>query len=101
VPRVLAESAGLPASNVISALSAAHAAGKSSAGIDCDGDSVTGILADAAAAGIRDSVAVKLSALRLASEVAITILRVDNIIMAKAAGGPKPRAAGPQDGGDD
>ena len=101
VPRVLAESAGLAASDTMSLLSAAHAAGQHAAGIDCSGSSKTGLLEDAAAAGVRDSLAVKVSALRLASEAAITVLRVDNIIMAKQAGGPKPRQAGPQDGGDD
>jgi T-complex protein 1 subunit theta len=30
-------------------------------------------------------------ALRLASEAAITILRIDQIIVAKPAGGPKPQ----------
>ena len=97
MPRVLAESAGLPATNVVTALAAAHAAGKSAAGVDVDGESATGVIEDVLAAGIRDSAAVKLSALRLASEVAITVLRVDQIIMSKQAGGPKPRAPGAPD----
>lgn len=36
-------------------------------------------------------------ALRLASDAAVTVLKVDQIIMAKQAGGPKPRAPGPMD----
>jgi alpha-beta hydrolase superfamily lysophospholipase len=46
---------------------------------------------DAAAAEIYDLYATKLNALRLAVDSAITVLRVDQIIMAKQAGGPKPR----------
>lgn len=100
VPRILAENAGLDPVAVISELYAAHTAGGkgAGAGVDIDGDKPT---KDAAAAGIWDSLAVKLSAMRLAADAAITILRVDTIIMAKQAGGPKPRAPGPADGGDD
>ena len=43
----------------------------------------------------------KLSALRLASEVAITMLRIDSLIIARSAGGPKPREPGAQDADDD
>jgi T-complex protein 1 subunit theta len=71
----------------------AHAAGKSSTGVDIEGEGVK----DAAAAGILDCLAVKASALRLAAETAITVLRVDTIIMSKQAGGPKPRQPGAPD----
>jgi T-complex protein 1 subunit theta len=93
VPRTLAENSGQNATDVISALYAAHAAGKTTVGVDIDG----GLTKDAAAAGICDSTVVKASALRLASDTAITILRVDQIIMSKQAGGPKPKAPGPAD----
>ena len=98
VPRVLAENSGRDPADVISALYAAHAGGAAAAGVDVDGDALT---LDAEKSGIYDLYATKLSALRLASEAAITVLRVDTIIMSKAAGGPKPRAPGPADGGDD
>lgn len=49
------------------------------------------VVADALAAGIQDHLETKLSAIRLGADAAITVLRVDQIIMAKAAGGPKPR----------
>jgi len=49
------------------------------------------------ALGVFDHYAAKASALKLASDAAITILRVDQIIMMKQAGGPKPRAPGPMD----
>ena len=46
---------------------------------------------DAAAAGIFDIYSSKLNALRLAVDAALTILRVDQIVMSKPAGGPKPK----------
>ena len=44
---------------------------------------------DTVAAGVVDVLATKLSAVKLAADAAITVLRVDTIIMAKPAGGPK------------
>jgi len=93
VPRTLAENAGLKASEVISALYAAHARGEGTVGVNINSEGEANLL-DAAGAGVLDSLVVKSSALRLAFDAAITVLRVDQIIMAKAAGGPKPR--GPQ-----
>ena len=55
---------------------------------------------DAKASGIVDSLSAKSSAIHLAVDAALTILRVDQIIMAKPAGGPKPRAPGSQDADD-
>lgn len=91
VPRTLAENAGLKASETMAALYAAHASGQVSACVNVMGDD-RGSVVDGAADGILDSAAVKISALRLAFDAAITVLRVDQIIMAKQAGGPKPRA---------
>jgi T-complex protein 1 subunit theta len=92
-PRTLAENSGQSERDVITALYVAHAAGKSAQGVDIEG----GMTLDASAAGILDSLAVKASAMRLASEAAITVLRVDQIIMSKQAGGPKPRQPGAPD----
>lgn len=96
VPRTLAENSGMVEREVITALYVAHAAGKSAEGVDVEGEG-TCSTKDAAAAGIMDSFAVKLSAMRLACETAITVLRVDQIIMSKQAGGPKPRQQGAPD----
>ena len=93
VPRVLAENSGRDAIKVLSALYSAHAKGEKGAGVSVDDGSVV----DQAAAGVVDSLAVKESAFQLAVDAAITVLRVDLIIMAKAAGGPK---APPQGGHD-
>ncbi|RLN52970.1 hypothetical protein BBJ28_00017454 [Nothophytophthora sp. Chile5] len=88
VPRILAENSGQMATEVISSMYAAHAAGNESAGVDVD---ETHVISDALSKGIWDHLETKMSAIRLGADAAITVLRVDQIIMAKAAGGPKPR----------
>jgi len=85
VPRTLAENSGQLATEAISALYAAHQAGETNHGVDI-GD---GSAQDMFAAGLLDVLATKRSAVKLAADAAITVLRVDTIIMAKQAGGPK------------
>jgi T-complex protein 1 subunit theta len=122
VPRSLAESAGLDATRVLATLYTAHHKalhqskedGKSSSsegddddessedddadwatGVDLENNDGTGVL-DAQEEGIMDLLAAKRSAIQLATEAARTVLSVDQIIVARQAGGPKP----PQPGGD-
>lgn len=83
VARTLAENAGLDAANIVAALYAAHKSGKPNAGINVvDGkvDDETGVL---------DLLWTKKEAIRQATEAAVTVLRVDQIIMAKPAGAKK------------
>lgn len=116
VPRTLAESAGLDATEVLSLLYTAHhrtntaddsseedeEEGSSSeeeesywnTGVDLEIGSSDGTL-DAVDEGILDLMASKSSAIRLASETARTVLSVDQIIVARQAGGPKPPAPNP------
>ena len=124
IPRTLAESAGLDATEVLASLYAAHhnsalggKKGKSSKepddseeeddddddddddedededdwtlGVDVENDDKTGTL-DAQEAGILDLLVSKQWAIRLATEAARTVLSVDQIIVARQAGGPKP-----------
>lgn len=101
IPKTLAENAGQDPTVVISNLYAAHKRGEVNAGIDINNKTR---VADMHANKVYDTYAAKLQALRLATDVAITILRVDSVIMSKQAGGPK-KAAGqqggaPQGGGD-
>lgn len=84
VPSTLSENGGQTATEVISSLYAAHEAGDKSAGVNVEGG-----IHDMRTAGILDVLATKRSAVKLAADAAITILRVDTIIMAKPAGGPK------------
>lgn len=92
VPRVLAENSGQKATQVIAALYSAHAKGQKAAGVDIKNK---GVLENAHNAGISDLYYTKKSAFDLAVEAALTVLRVDQIIMAKRAGGPKPRGDNP------
>eukprot|EP00879_Flechtneria_rotunda_P006004 GHRR01006316.1.p1 GENE.GHRR01006316.1~~GHRR01006316.1.p1 ORF type:complete len:543 (+),score=202.26 GHRR01006316.1:701-2329(+) len=94
VPRTIAENSGLPASEVIARLYAAHSAGQVNTGVDIE----TGAARDLAQEGIMDVYAAKWWAVKLATDAVVTVLKVDQIIMAKQAGGPKPRAG---DGDDD
>eukprot|EP00887_Chlorella_sp_A99_P001971 scaffold18.g1971.t1 len=94
VPRTIAENSGLPATDAVAALYAAHAGGAAAAGLDVE----TGAAVDlGGAAGIYDLFSAKWWALKLATEAAVTVLRIDQIIMAKVAGGPRPRAGGGDD----
>ena len=106
IPRTLAENAGWDAARVVANLQAAHATHATSEakdticdiGVDVDReDAVYGSSDKEGLEGITgmkekavvDLFAPKLSAIRLAIDVVITILKIDQIIMSKPAGGPK------------
>jgi len=91
VPRTLAENSGQSATEMATALYAAHAKGQAAAGVNIE----KGGILNATEAGIQDLYYTKKSAIDLAVEAALTVLRVDQIIMAKRAGGPKPRGDNP------
>lgn len=98
-PKVLADNCGAPDQETLSNLLAAHTEGKTNAGFDCEGDGSNVI--NAAEKEIYDLYLTKYWALKYATSAANQILRVDQIIMAKRAGGPKARGMGPQDPDDD
>lgn len=122
IPRTLAESAGLDATEVLASLYAAHHKSSASTkyprnannnnasasasddddddeeeeeeegdwcvGVDVENEDGTGTL-DAKEEGILDLLVSKQWAIRLATEAARTVLSVDQIIVARQAGGPK------------
>ncbi|OCL03646.1 T-complex protein 1 [Glonium stellatum] len=100
IPRTLAESAGLDATEVLSRLYTAHAAQKGrkddewTVGVDIENEDKTGTL-DAKEEGILDLWITKSWAIKLATEAARTVLSVDQIIVARQAGGPKPPGPNP------
>jgi len=102
VPRTLAENAGLPAEDVVSALYAAHKEGATDAGVDIDAETPPAVrrttIPDAnrpgSAVTILDAFASKDWAIKLATEAAISVLRVDSIIVAKQAGLAPPKRQG-------
>ncbi|CAO3597678.1 unnamed protein product [Absidia cylindrospora] len=90
VPRTLCDNAGMDATATLSRLYAAHyQESDSGATIGVDVENNNDGTLDAVKANIFDIVAAKYWALKLATDTAITILRVDQIIMSKPAGGPK------------
>ncbi|KAL1655731.1 T-complex protein 1 subunit theta [Didymella pomorum] len=94
IPRTLANSAGLDATEILARLYVAHGAQKGkkddewTVGVDIENDDGTGTL-DAKAEGILDLWVSKSWAVKLATEAARTVLSVDQIIVARQAGGPK------------
>jgi len=91
-PKILAETAGVSGTELISKLYAQHQQGNKNVGFDIKGEGVSTL--DAAEAGILDLLITKYWAMKYAVSAACTVLRVDQIIMAKRAGGPKPPAGG-------
>ncbi|CAL5343450.1 unnamed protein product [Camellia sinensis] len=85
VPKTLAENAGLNAMEIISSLYAEHASGNSKVGIDLE----EGVCKDVSPMNVWDLHVTKFFALKYAADAACTVLRVDQIIMAKPAGGPR------------
>ncbi|KAI9501185.1 T-complex protein 1 theta subunit [Coemansia spiralis] len=92
--RTLGDNAGVDSTALVAKLIAAHhsAGGDGLAGptvgidIDCEHEPR---LLDAVQARILDPLAVKQWAMRYAAQAALTVLQVDQIVMAKTAGGPK------------
>lgn len=88
-PRTMAENAGVKATELISILYAAHSNGETNIGFDIEAEGIA--TCDANERAIMDSFLVKYWALKFAGNAASTVLCVDQIIMAKQAGGPKPK----------
>jgi len=98
MPKQLIDNAGLKSTDILPRLYTAHEKGEKNAGLNVD----SGEIFNAAEAGIFDLFAGKKLAIRLATNAAITVLKVDQIIVSKQAdGGPKPRGPKGQDEDDD
>ncbi|MEM0302609.1 MAG: thermosome subunit beta [Archaeoglobaceae archaeon] len=79
IPRTLAENAGIDPIDVIVNLKSAHEKGQRYAGVDVD----TGKVVDMKERGVIEPLRVKTQAIQSATEVAVMILRVDDVIAAK------------------
>ncbi len=100
IPRTLAENAGLDPIDVLAELKSAHAKKMRWAGINV----FTGKLMDAWKAGVIEPLKIKTQAISSATEVAIMILRIDDVIAAGnlhkgGAGGMPPGMGGMPPGG--
>ncbi|XP_014217307.1 T-complex protein 1 subunit theta [Copidosoma floridanum] len=89
-PKTLSDNSGTHSSGIISKLYAAHKEGKINHGFNIDGTGEESVI-DVEKAGILDLYLTKYWALKYATNAACTILKIDQIIMAKRAGGPKPK----------
>lgn len=88
IPRTLAENAGLNAEEIIAKLYS-ETAKSPFYGVDVE----DGKVKDTKELEIFDSMECKSWGIKLAVDAVLTILKVDQIIMAKPAGGPKPKEA--------
>ncbi|OLY83304.1 putative T-complex protein 1 subunit theta [Smittium mucronatum] len=102
--RTISDNCGLDSTDLVSRLIAAHhkispesgEVGEDLCGasiginVESESSSSNGGLIDAVKANILEPLAVKQWAIRYATQAALTVLQVDQIIMAKKAGGPKP-----------
>ncbi len=91
IPRTLAENAGLDTINMLAELKNAHEKGQKWAGVNV----FTGKVMDAWAEGVIEPLKIKTQALSSASEVAIMILRIDDVI---AGGKASESPSMPSDG---
>jgi len=98
--KIFSENSGLKSNEVLARIIAEHHNGNATIGFNIDDDSSDAIC-DVKERGILDLYLGKLWAIEYATTAATTILQVDQIIMAKRAGGPKPRDAKGGDQDDD
>ncbi len=84
IPKTLAENAGLDPIDILVQLRAKHESDGKNIGIDV----FDGKMKDMISAGIVEPVVVKLQAIKSAAESAAMILRIDDVIAAKASEGP-------------
>lgn len=97
-PKAIADNSGVNGTDIINKLYAEHKGGNYRHGFDIESQLPATV--DVSTTKCFDLYVTKFWALKYAVESAATVLRVNQIIMAKRAGGPKPRQqAG--DGDDD
>jgi len=93
IPRTLAENAGLDSIDSLVELRSKHDAGDTSAGLDA----YTGDVIDMSEEGVVEPLRVKTQAIESATEAAVMLLRIDDVI---AAGDLTGGQIDPDDGGD-
>ncbi|WP_456478644.1 thermosome subunit alpha [Geoglobus ahangari] len=79
IPKTLAENAGLDPIDVLVDLKAEHEKGNKYAGVDVE----TGKVVDMKEAGVLEPLRIKTQAIESATEVAVMLLRIDDVIAAK------------------
>jgi chaperonin GroEL (HSP60 family) len=97
VPRTLSENAGLDSIGILISLKKEHADGKKNAGVDV----VKGKPVDMIEQGVIEPIRVGRQAIDSATDAAVMILRIDDVIATKASGGGGPKPPGGKPGGDE
>ncbi len=90
IPRALSENAGINAIDILINLRNAHASGKKKYGINL----FTGEIEDMEKAGVIEPIRVGKQAIDAATEAAVMILRIDDVIATKGSKGGAPPNAG-------
>lgn len=93
LPATLAENSGLSVNEVMAKLELQHQLGTQNTGIKLVTEVADTI--DAAQEGLLDPLFVKSRGIALATQMAVTLLGVSEIMKAKKSGGPKPRGENP------
>lgn len=86
VPLTLAENSGLDPVDILVEMRAAHSRGEKSAGVNV----FSGKISDMSRANVLEPASVKKQAIKSATEAAITLLKIDDVIAASAPKGPAP-----------
>jgi thermosome len=90
IPRTLAENAGIDPIDVLVELKSAHEKGQKYAGVDVE----TGKVVDMKERGVLEPLRVKSHAIESATEVAVMLLRIDDVIAAKGLEKEKEKGEG-------
>ncbi|MGC8663416.1 MAG: thermosome subunit beta [Thermoplasmata archaeon] len=93
VPRTLSENAGLDPIDLIIDLRKAHKEGKKTFGVDV----FSGKVADMYEQGVLEPIRVGQQAIDSATEAAVMILRIDDVVASKGGGGSKPPEKRPEE----
>lgn len=95
IPRTLSENAGLDAIGILISLKKEHTDGKKYYGVNV----FTGKPADMVELGVIEPIRVGKQAINSATDAAVMILRIDDVIATKSSGGGAPKAPGGAQGG--
>ncbi|XP_034264016.1 T-complex protein 1 subunit theta-like [Pantherophis guttatus] len=93
LPATLADNAGLPVNEIMAKMEIQHQLGNQNTGILLGVEEASTM--DAVTEGVLDPFLVKYRGIVLATQIAVTLLDVSDIMMAKKSGGPKPRGDNP------
>ena len=94
IPKTLAENAGLDPIDVLVDLKSDHEKGTKFAGVDVD----TGKIVDMKVTGVLEPLRIKTQAIESATEVAVMLLRIDDVIAAKELSKSKEGGEGMEEG---